>query len=68
MMVGSKAGVMTQEEIELCICSEWQRVRAGFHGGHEVWTTGILNVGISPEKLIRQVFLKFVFSDKACCV
>lgn len=46
---------MTKDEIEGCIVSEWESVRAGFHGGQEIWTTGVLNIGISPEKLIDKV-------------
>eukprot|EP00210_Caulerpa_lentillifera_P006796 g6495.t1 len=56
-----REGILTTEEIESCLNISWNRVRAGFHKGVEIWTTGVLNLGISPERLVdlcREKFLK----------
>lgn len=31
------------------------QVRAGFHGGEDVWTQDVLNLGVRPDKLIAKV-------------
>ena len=31
------------------------QVRAGFHGGADVWTRDVLNLGVRPDKLIAKV-------------
>ncbi len=48
-------GLVTREEAEECITSEFNPVRAGFHGGTEVWVRDILNIGVRPEILIAKV-------------
>ncbi len=34
------------------------QVRAGFHGGEDVWTRDVLNLGVRPDKLIAKVRLQ----------
>jgi lycopene cyclase CruP len=34
---------------------EFNPVRIGFHGGADVWTKDVLNIGVSPAKLIEKV-------------
>lgn len=45
----------------------WERVRAGFHDGVEVWTSGILNLGLSPERLIELCRQKFIELGGTVC-
>lgn len=48
-------GVLDQGEAEDCIASEFNPVRAGFHGGKDIWTQNILNLGIRPDQIIAKV-------------
>jgi len=50
-----EVGVLTREEADSCISVEFNPVRAGFGGGEEVWTRDVLNLGISPDGVIRLV-------------
>lgn len=45
----------------MCIESEWDKVRVGFHNGSEIWTNNVLNIGVSPEKLIELVIIYLFF-------
>lgn len=47
-----KMGVLTDAELEDVIAVEFNPSRVGFDGGTEVWVKDILNLGVSPEKLI----------------
>lgn len=47
------AGVLTKEQAEDCIQTEFNPVRAAFHGSKEVITADVLNLGISPRVLIE---------------
>lgn len=49
---------MTTEEAEECIGIEFNPVRAGFHGGQDVWTRDVLNLGVRPDKAIAKVLLR----------
>ncbi|KAK9820787.1 hypothetical protein WJX74_003932 [Apatococcus lobatus] len=53
-------GLVTQQEADECITSEFNPVRAGFHKGTEVWVRDILNIGVRPEILIAKVRQRFV--------
>lgn len=48
-------GVASREELEECIAIEFNPVRVGFawQGGTEVWTRDVLNLGVSPDKLVQ---------------
>ncbi len=48
-------GVLTGKEAEDCIGIEFNPVRAGFHGGQDVWTRDVLNLGVRPDKAIAKV-------------
>lgn len=47
------AGVLTQDEIEDVISIEFNPSRVAFTGKSELWVTDILNLGVSPAKLIE---------------
>lgn len=51
-------GLLTREEAEECIGIEFNPVRAGFHGGQDVWTRDVLNLGVRPDKAIAKVLIK----------
>jgi len=48
-----KAGVITQDEVDQVISIEFNPSRVAFEGGTEIWVTDILNLGVSPAKLIN---------------
>ena len=48
-------GLLTQQDVDACINVVFNPVRIGFHGGEDVWTRDVLNVGLSPAKLIDLV-------------
>ncbi|CAK0769871.1 hypothetical protein CVIRNUC_003711 [Coccomyxa viridis] len=52
-------GLLTREEAEECIGIEFNPVRAGFHGGQDVWTRDVLNLGVRPDKAIAKVRERF---------
>ena len=37
------------------------QVRAGFHGGEDVWTRDVLNLGVRPDRLIAKVRMCVLF-------
>lgn len=51
-------GLLTREEAEECIGIEFNPVRAGFHGGHDVWTRDVLNLGVRPDQAIAKVLIE----------
>jgi len=46
------SGVMTAAEVEAAINIEFNPNRVAFHEGAEVWTRDVLNIGVSPVKLV----------------
>lgn len=38
---------------------EFNPVRVGFHGGKEVWTRDVLNLGVSPQRLVAAARRRF---------
>ncbi|KAK9845750.1 hypothetical protein WJX81_001368 [Elliptochloris bilobata] len=53
------SGVATAEEAEECVSSEFNPVRAGFHGSPDVWTRDVLNLGVRPDRIIAKVRQRF---------
>jgi len=52
-------GVLTAEELEACITSEFNPIRAGFDKGKDIWVRDILNLGVQPTKLVELVRARF---------
>jgi flavin-dependent dehydrogenase len=46
------AGAIDADDADAAVATEFNPVRAGFHGYEDVWTTDILNIGVSPVKLV----------------
>lgn len=61
MFFMTQLGVLSQEEVDACVSIEFNPVRIGFHGGQDVWTSDVLNVGVSPQKLIEKVGRVYIF-------
>ena len=54
------AGLLTQEEMVSCVETSWDQSRFGFHGGSELFISGVLNCGISPKRLIAILKQRFL--------
>mmetsp|Transcript_11722 Transcript_11722/g.42822 ORF Transcript_11722/g.42822 Transcript_11722/m.42822 type:complete len:584 (-) Transcript_11722:2787-4538(-) len=60
LSVLTRMGLLSQDELESCIASEWEHARCGFKGmPKEVWIDGCLNIGVSPKRLIGLIRTKF---------
>lgn len=52
-------GVLTEADIETSIAVEFNPVRVGFHGGKDIWTRDVLNLGVSPAQLVSKARQRF---------
>lgn len=52
--------LLTPEELEGAIASEYNPGRIAFHGGAEFWVKDVLNVGVDPVKLLETLKAKFL--------
>ncbi|KAL8142740.1 hypothetical protein V2J09_015772 [Rumex salicifolius] len=62
-----KAGVLVEEDIEEATSSKFNPNRCGFEGKGEVWVEDILNLGISPLKLIEIMKNRFTALGGIIC-
>lgn len=53
----AEQGILDQAQVEECITSRFNPIRAGFHGHKDVWTRDVLNLGVRPDMLIEKVGL-----------
>ncbi|KAJ3677461.1 hypothetical protein LUZ60_003185 [Juncus effusus] len=53
-------GVLSEEEIDYVITSEFNPNRCGFENKGEIWVENILNLGVSPAKLLEVVKKRFI--------
>lgn len=49
------AGVLSEEQASACVTIEFNPIRAGFAGFADIATNDVLNLGVSPRKLIASV-------------
>lgn len=56
-----EVGVLTEDEIDLITAARFNPNRCGFEGKGEIWVNDILNLGISPAKLIEIMRQRFTF-------
>lgn len=54
------AGVLTADEAEASITSEFNPVRVAFHGQPPIYTKDVLNLGVSPAALVAAAHARFV--------
>jgi len=52
--------LLTSEELETIIFTEYNPARIGFYQGYELQVKDVLNIGISPKLLIAKIKEKFV--------
>jgi lycopene cyclase CruP len=52
--------LLTPAELDAAIASVFNPVRVGFAGGKDIWVEDVLNIGISPERLLATLKQKFL--------
>jgi lycopene cyclase CruP len=52
--------LLTEEEIETAIVTEYNPARVSFHGGTEVWVENVLNIGVYPVYLLNVLKQRFL--------
>lgn len=55
-----KTGLLTEKEIEDAIISDFNPNRVTFKEGKDMWVNDILNIGVAPDKLIRNMKERFL--------
>ncbi|MBR8832438.1 MAG: hypothetical protein N5P05_003680 [Chroococcopsis gigantea SAG 12.99] len=53
-------GLLTEEELERAIVTQYNPARVGFHGGYELWVRDVLNIGVDPVYLLETLKQKFL--------
>ncbi|MGI0481451.1 FAD-binding oxidoreductase [Geminocystis sp. CENA526] len=54
--------LLTEQELEEIIFTEYNPARVSFYQGYELWVKDVLNVGVSPKLLIAKIQEKFLQS------
>lgn len=52
--------LLTPDELEEAIATEYNPARIAFHGGVELWVNGVLNIGVDPVYLLDRLKTKFL--------
>ncbi|WP_017651481.1 hypothetical protein [Fortiea contorta] len=52
--------LLTEEELEKAIATEYNPARVSFLGGKEIWVENVLNIGIDPVYLLATLKTKFL--------
>ncbi|MBE9047058.1 FAD-binding oxidoreductase [Pleurocapsales cyanobacterium LEGE 10410] len=52
--------LLTEEELEQAIATEYNPARVSFKEGQEVWVEDVLNIGVDPVYLLEQLKQKFL--------
>lgn len=52
--------LLTPEQLDACIVSEFNPVRVHFDGGPDWWVRDVLNLGVDPVQLLEQVRQSFL--------
>ncbi|MCD7458193.1 hypothetical protein HAX54_037512 [Datura stramonium] len=54
-----EVGILTEDDIEEATAASFNPNRCGFEGKGDIWVQGILNLGVSPVKLVEIVKKRF---------
>ncbi|BAW97723.1 lycopene cyclase CruP [[Synechococcus] sp. NIES-970] len=64
--------LLSEAELREAIATEFNPLRIQFHGGDPLWVKNILNIGVSPRRLLAKVKEKFltwggkIFENQSC--
>ncbi|MGQ9865515.1 MAG: FAD-binding oxidoreductase [Pseudanabaenaceae cyanobacterium] len=53
-------GLLTASEMTTVVATHYERGRVRFHGGIDLWVTDVLNLGVSPARLLALLKAKFL--------
>ncbi|KZV34438.1 hypothetical protein F511_23412 [Dorcoceras hygrometricum] len=56
-----EVGILTEDDIDHVIAASFNPNRCGFEGKGDIWVTDILNLGVSPARLIEIMRKRFTF-------
>ncbi|MGB3293625.1 MAG: FAD-binding oxidoreductase [Phormidesmis sp.] len=54
--------LLSEEELEEAIATQYNPARITFNGGQELWVTDVLNIGVDPVYLLEKLKQKFLAS------
>ncbi len=57
-----RLGLLTEDELEGAIASQYNPARVAFHQGVELWVEDVLNIGVDPVELLDQLKGKFLIA------
>ena len=57
--------LLTEEELEGAIATEYNPARVSFHQGYELWVKDVLNIGVDPLFLLETLKKKFLAAGGA---
>jgi lycopene cyclase CruP len=60
LQVFVELGLLTAEELEQAIATEYNPARLAFHQGIELWVESVLNIGVDPVFLLETLKTKFL--------
>jgi lycopene cyclase CruP len=52
--------LLTDEELEQALATQYNPARVSFHRGTEVWVENVLNIGVDPVYLLETLKIKFL--------
>ncbi|MBD2450349.1 FAD-binding oxidoreductase [Nostoc sp. FACHB-152] len=62
LVVFLQLNLLTEEELETAIATQYNPARVSFCGGTEVWVENVLNIGVDPVYLLEILKTKFLAS------
>ncbi|MGF1600744.1 MAG: FAD-dependent oxidoreductase [Thermosynechococcaceae cyanobacterium] len=60
MLTLVELGLLSLEQLEVAISSQFNPLRVKFHGGQEIWVRDVLNLGIDPVALLEALKQRFL--------
>jgi lycopene cyclase CruP len=60
LQVFVELNLLTPEELDKAIATEYNPARVSFLGGEEVWVENVLNIGVDPVYLLETLKLRFL--------
>ncbi|GAB1541659.1 lycopene cyclase family protein [Scytonema sp. NUACC21] len=60
LQVFLELNLLTQEELEKAIATEYNPARVSFHNGTEIWVRDVLNIGVDPVYLLETLKQRFL--------
>ena len=65
LQVFIELGLLSEDELEQAIATEYNPARVSFYQGYELWVNNILNIGVDPVFLLETLKQKFLAAGGA---